>query len=128
MQRLLPAGIEAIGNRPFLVCGVLDNYEGDYSRLTICLLIRGSDDDAVDIDGPPTKSNDFLARSSAFGIDVKGGIVSYLGDHEAAAFRLAPWLVPADYRGPLTLTERASGKRHTFELKSEEIIRTPAQE
>jgi hypothetical protein len=124
IQRLLPGAVQAIGDRPFLICGVLDNHEGDYSKLTICLLIRGTDSDALDVDGPPGSPNDFIWVSSAFGVDAKGAMISYIDVPDSAAFCLAPRLPPADYRGPLTLTERATGTRHTYELKSEDIIRT----
>ncbi len=124
IQRLLPDAVRAIGDRPFLVCGVLDNYEGDDSRLTICLLIRGSDRDAVDLKGPAGADKYFLWRSSAFGVNADGAMISDIGVPETAAFCLVPWLPPADYRGPLTIVERATGKRHAYELKSENIIRT----
>jgi hypothetical protein len=128
MQRLLPHGVRAIGDRPFLVCGVLDNYEGDYSRLTICLLIRGSDRDAVDLVGPAGAGDDFLWRSSRFGVNVEGTMISHIGVPETAPFCLVPWLPPAEYRGPLTIVEQSTGKRHTYELKSEDIIRTTGEE
>jgi hypothetical protein len=128
LQRLLPNAVEAVGDRPFLVCGVLDNYAGDDSRLTICVLIRGSDSDAIDIDGPPGSPKDFLSCTSAFGVDAKGTIISYIDIPDTAPFNVNRWLVPADYRGPLTLTERATGRRHTCELKSKDIIRTTAEE
>jgi hypothetical protein len=124
IRRLLPGAVSAIGDRPFLVCGVLDNYDGDYSRLTICLLIRGSDSDAISIDGPLGSPNDLLWFSSAFGVDAKGTIISYIHVPKTAPFCLAPWLPPADYRGPLTLIERATGERHTYELTAQNIIRT----
>ena len=127
LQRLLPGAVERIGERPFLVCGVLDNYEGDHSRLTICLLIRGSDSNAIDVAGPPGSPNNFLAYSSAFGVDAKGAMISYIHVPETGAFCLVPWLVPADYRGELLLVERATGKGHTFELKSEDIIHTTTE-
>jgi hypothetical protein len=128
IRRLLPDAVHEIGDRPFLVGGVLDNYEGDYSRLTICLLIRRSNSDAIDINGPPGSPNNFLSCSSAFGVDEKGAIISDIHVPETAAFSLVPWLLPADYRGPLTLIERVTGKRHTYELKSENIIRTASEE
>jgi hypothetical protein len=128
IQRLLPGAVEAIGDRPFLVCGVLANHEGDNSRLTICVLIRGSDSDAIGTDGSPGSPSNFLSCSSAFGVDAKGAIISYIHVPETAPSCLAPWLSPADYRGPLTLTERATGRRHTFELKSKDIIRTIAEQ
>ncbi|MBI3839941.1 MAG: hypothetical protein HY288_18620, partial [Planctomycetia bacterium] len=77
IQRLLPGAVSAIGDRPFLVCGVLDNYAGDYSRLTVCLLVRGSDSDAVKVDGPVERPSNFLSYSSAFGVDAKGSMISY---------------------------------------------------
>ena len=124
IERLLPDAVRAIGDRPFLVCGVLDNYEGDYSRLTICLLIRGIEDYAFYVERPADADKYFLWKSSAFGVDGNGAMISYIDVPETAAFCLVPWLPPADYRGPLTIVERATGKRHTYDLKSEAIIRT----
>lgn len=124
LQRLLPSAVRAIGDRPFLVCGVLDNYEGDYSRLTICLLNRGSDSDTVDLEGPAGAGEDFLWRSSPFGVNVEGAMICHIDVPDTAPFCLVPWLPPADYRGPLTIIEQATGKRDTYELKSENIIRT----
>jgi hypothetical protein len=128
LQRLLPGAVEAIGDRPFLVCGVLDNYKGDHGRLTICLLIRGSNSNAIDVSGPSGSPNNLLAYSSAFGIDAKGAMVSYIHVPETAAFCLVPLILPADFRGPLTLTERATGTRHTLDLRSEDIIHTTGDE
>ncbi len=45
---------------------------------------------------------------------------------EEPAFSLAFWLPPADYRGPLTLVERATGNRHIYDLRSEHITSTAA--
>ncbi|MBI3837062.1 MAG: hypothetical protein HY288_03905 [Planctomycetia bacterium] len=103
LQRLLPGAVERIGDRPFLVCGMLGNYKGDYSRLTICLLIRGADSDAIDIDGPLGSPNDLLWCGSAFSVDAKGAIISYIHVPETALFCLARWLPLADYRGPLVV-------------------------
>lgn len=124
IQRLLPDGIHAIGDQPFIVCGVLDNYEGDYSRLTICLLMRGADDYASYMEGPPDAGNHFLWKSSVFGVSPDGAINSYIEISKTTRFCLVPWLPPADYRGPLTIIERATNKRHAYELKSDLIIRT----
>lgn len=88
------------------------------------MLIRGTDSDAIDVDGPPGVPNNFLSYESAFGVDANGAMISYIDVPDAAAFCLAPWMPPADYRGPLTLTERATGTRHTYELNSEDVIRT----
>ncbi len=128
IRRLLPSAVAAIGDQPFLVAGVLDNYEGDYERLTICMLTRGNDSHAIDIDGPPGSPNDLLWRASAFGIDANGAMISYIHVPETALFCLVPWLPPADFRGPLTLTERPTGRRHTFDLRPEDIIRTVGEE
>jgi hypothetical protein len=124
MQRLLPDAVQAIGDRPFLVGGVLDNYEGDYSRLTICLLIRGADRGAVRVERPPRKEKDFFWSPSAFGVNAAGAMISETPVPEAAPFCLVLSLPPADYRGPLSLIERATGKRHIYEVKSENITRT----
>ncbi|MGD9721837.1 MAG: hypothetical protein AB7O59_11045 [Pirellulales bacterium] len=126
LQRLLPGGVRAIGDAPFLVCGVLDNYEGDYDRLTVALLLRGSDGHTFVMEGPDRADNDLLWTCSAFGLDDRGAMISYISVPETAAFRLVPWLPPADYRGLLTILERETGARHTFELRDEDIIRTTA--
>jgi hypothetical protein len=124
IQCLLADGVRAIGEAPFLVCGVLDNYAGDYSRMTICLLVRGADDYAVYVEGPPDADNHFLWKDSAFGVSNEGVIVSYIEVSAATPFCLVPWLPPADYRGPLTIIEHATGKRYSYHLTSESIIRT----
>jgi hypothetical protein len=124
MQRLLPAAVRAIGERTFCVCGVLDNYEGDERRLTICLLILGNEDDAFDVQGPPGADVNFLCKGSGFGVSADGTIISHIEIPHNAAFCLVPWLPPANYRGPLTIIERVTGKRHHYELKSEDIMRT----
>ncbi|MEX2112965.1 MAG: hypothetical protein WD845_07250 [Pirellulales bacterium] len=124
VQRLLPAAVRAIGDRPFLVAGVLDNYAGDYGRLTICLLIRGSDSFAMKLRGSSDAADDFLWTSIPFGVSFDGAIISCIDVPKTAPYCLVPWLPPADYQGPLTIIERESGKRHTYELKSEDIVRT----
>jgi hypothetical protein len=124
IRRLLPDAVRAIDDGPFVVAGILDNYEGDYSRLTICLLVRGPDSDAVDLQGPPETDTHFLWTSSPYGVSAEGEIVSNIDVPENTPFCLVPWLPPADYRGPLTIIEQATGRRHTYELKTEDIIRT----
>jgi hypothetical protein len=124
IQRLLPDGVRTIGDRPFLVCGVLDNYEGDYSRLTICLLIRGSNTDAVDVQGPSEAPKDFMWTSSAFGVNAEGAIISHIEVPENSPFCLVPWLPPADYRGSLAIVEQATNTSYAYELKSESITQT----
>jgi hypothetical protein len=117
----LPSAIRGIGDDPFSVLGVLDNYNGDYSRLTLFLLIRGADDDAVDIEGPEGMDNDFLSTGSAFGVSDEGTIVSHTEFPESAPFCVGLWLPPADFRGRLNIVEQATGKRITYEVKSEHI-------
>lgn len=124
IERLLPAAVRAISERPFYVCGVLDNYEGDYSRLTICLLVRGTDENVVTLEGPDATDDDFFRVSGCFGVNAKGEIISHIDVPESAPFCLMPWMPPADYRGPIWIVERESGRRHRFEIRSEDIIRT----
>jgi len=124
LQQQLPGAVKAIGHRPFLIAGVLDNCVGDYRRLALFILIRGADDDAVDVEGPAGTNNDFLWTSSAFGVNAEGTIISHIEVPESAPFCVGVWLPPADYRGPLSVVERASGKRHSYEVKSADIIRT----
>ena len=63
LRRQLPDAVRAIGDRPYLVFSVLDNYMGDYSRLTVCLLVRGTDRDAVDLEGPAGTGKEFLVEN-----------------------------------------------------------------
>jgi hypothetical protein len=53
--------------------------------------------------------------------------VSRTNISDTTPFNLSPWLIPADYRGPLVLIERATGKQHLYEVKSENIIRTASE-
>ncbi len=36
-------------------------------------------------------------------------------------FCFSPWLPPADYRGPLFVVEHDTGRRHIYEVKTENI-------
>lgn len=123
LQRHLPLAVRAIGDRPFHVVGVLDSYQGDRSRLAVDILVRGSDGDAIDLARPKRKSKDFWWASSAYGVSAKGEIVSYISVPEGTPFCVKPWLPPADYRGPITIVERESRKRHVYEICSENIMR-----
>jgi hypothetical protein len=127
LQQQLRLDIREIGNRPFLVLGVLDNHCEDYSRLALYLLIRSADDDKVGVRGPEGAGNDFLWTCGAFGVNADGALMNY-DSRDSAAFRIAVWLPPADYRGPLTLIERETDQRHTFELTSRNITRTVPEE
>lgn len=123
MRQLLPKAVAAIADQPFSVAGVLDNYGGNHDRQTVCLLIRGSDGDAILPDG----LNGLLAYGSEFGVDANGALLSRIHVPEVACFCLVSLIVPADYRGPLPLTERATGRRYTLDLRSEDIIRTTSE-
>ena len=123
LEKHLPEAVRAIGNQLFLVFGVLDNYEGNYSRSTICAVVRGSDKYAVQVEAPPGAGNDFLWSTMSYCVNEEGKIIS---DEmkESVPYCAALWLIPAEYRGPLAIVEEASGNRHIYELKSENIFRT----
>ena len=90
--------------------------------LAICLLIRGADDDAVKIKGPEGVENDFLWKASSINVNTEGAMISNeIHVSKTAAYCVALWLPPAEYRGPLTILECESGQRHAYELKSENI-------
>ncbi|MBI2823623.1 MAG: hypothetical protein HYX69_02905 [Planctomycetia bacterium] len=122
LRQRLPDAVRAMRDRPFLVLGVLDNYDGDQSRLTICLLVRGADPDAVGVNGPAECSDDFLWSASAYGVSAEGRIVCEGRIPETTPFCLHLWLPPADYRGALTIVERDSGTPHSYGLKPENIV------
>jgi len=124
MQQLLPAAVRAIGDRRYWVCGVLDNYCGDNSRLTVLLLTRFSDECSFKIKGPSETDPRFVWTCGAFGVDANGLIVSHVDVPEGVPYCLVPWMPPAEYRGSLVILERETGKQHAFEVKEEEIIRT----
>jgi hypothetical protein len=121
LRRKIPAAIQQIGNKPFQVIGISDEYQGDRSRMTIYLLLKGTDRDVISVEGPEGPSH--IWRSSAFGLDAKGKIMSNIGVPETAAFCIVPWLPPSDYRGPVTMVETETGAQHVYEIKSEDIAR-----
>jgi hypothetical protein len=124
MQRLLPAAVRAIAECQYWICGVLDNYCGDYSRLTVLLLTRAEYRYAISVESPFESDNEFLWTSSTIGVSAEGTVVSYIGVPDGVPYCLIPWMPPAEYRGPLWIVERETGHRHRFEVKDEEIIRT----
>jgi hypothetical protein len=124
LRQQLPGAVRAIGDRPFLIVGVLDNFAGNYSRLTICLLMRGADRSAVDMEGPAGSDDEFLSTADTYYVNAEGTLVCDSPEEPAFCVRL--WLPPADYRGPLTLIEAATGRRHIYELKSEAITQLSA--
>ncbi len=92
MQQVLRDVVPRIGDRALFDRRRLDNYEGDYEKLTICLLIPGTDQNAIQPEGPAGSDNHFLAQSSAFEVDASGNMLSYIGVPETAAFCCVPWL------------------------------------
>jgi len=127
LQRTLPDAMRAIDDRPYLILGVLDNYSGDYSRLTICVLVRGSDSHAIDVEAPAGTGKGLVWSTSSYGVNAEGAVISESDIPKTAPFCVARRLPPADYRGLLTIVERDSGKSHSYELKSENITRTVPQ-
>jgi len=124
LRERLPDAVREIGDRPFFVMGILDNFRGDYCRLAICLLIRGADSDAAEFERPSGAGLEFFSVASAYYLDAAGTLVPDSPAEPAYCVRL--WLPPADYRGALTLIEAATGARHTFEVRSEGITHLPA--
>jgi hypothetical protein len=122
LQSRLPDAVREIGDRLFQVACLLNCNRRDYSRLTIFTRIRGPDDDAIDVDGPAGVENDFLWSGSGYGVNAEGTIISTSDIPESPPFCIHPWHPPAGYRGPLTITDRATGDRHTYEVKSENIV------
>jgi hypothetical protein len=122
LESRLPDAVQAIGEEPFQVVCVLDCNRRDYSRLTIFILVRGPDDDIIDVDGPPGSDDSFLINGSAYGVDAQGRIISAIAVPESAPFCVCWRCPPADYRGPLTITNRETGVQYTYEVKSENII------
>jgi hypothetical protein len=124
LRRRLPDAVRAIGDRLVMVVGVLDNNRGDYERLTVFLLVRGADQSAIDVGGPPGVDDDVLMTGGGFSVDAEGTIVNDEERPDAVEFSVLLWYPPADYRGQFTIVEFETGKRHTYDLASEHITRT----
>ncbi len=60
LQQRLPDAVRAIGDRLFSVIGLLDNVLWNEPLLTLCILLRGYEDDVVDVTGPLEAGNDFI--------------------------------------------------------------------
>jgi len=86
---------------------------------TICLLMRGAARSAVAMEGPAGSGDEFLSTAGAYYVNAEGTLV--LDSPEEPAFCVRLWLPTAEYRGPLTLIEAATGRRHIYELTSEAI-------
>ncbi len=128
LRRMLPEAVRAIEDRRFLIFGVLDSWDGHFDVLTVLLLIRAADDHVVTMEGPAEAGERFLSTCGTLGVDAEGAIVCSGPVPDEVPFCFSPWLPPADYRGPLTVLESDTGKRHVYEIKSENIIRTLPQE
>jgi len=120
LQRQLPDAVRAIGVRPYLLFGVLDNYRGDFTRLTVCLLVRGANAEEVGLEGPDGVGNEL--SWSPYGVSAEGALIREDDYPKKSPFSLVLWMPPADYRGPLTIVDRTTGDRQTYELKSENIL------
>jgi hypothetical protein len=121
LQRRLPDAVQAIGQQPYAVVGLLDDGWSAESRMLIWILVRGNDDYAINVEGPNEADRDFLATTSGYGVDAQGVIISAVEIPKTAPFCVMVRYPPKEYRGPLTIIERASGKRHVYEVKSENI-------
>lgn len=119
LRRKIPEAIRQIGDKPFQVVGIIDEYHGDRSRGTIYLLLNGTDYNAISVEGP--EGPDHIWKGSAYGLSATGEIISESRIPETAAFCVVPWLPPSDYRGPVTLIEHAMGVQYVLEIKSESI-------
>jgi hypothetical protein len=128
LQQRLPTAVREIGDNPFFVFGLLDNAPRRERPLTVCILVRGADDYALEVDGPPDADDDFMSGRSGYGVDAQGAIVSEFEHAPSTPFCAIVRYCPADFRGPLTITERATGRRHTYEVKSENITHVSASE
>lgn len=124
LRERLPDAVREIGDRPFFIFGVLDNFRGDFSLLTICLLIRGDNSSAVMFEEPAGSDDEFLSTGGTYNVDALGRLLPDSSEDSAFCVRL--WLPPADYRGPLTLVEKSNGKRSIYEVKSAAITHLPA--
>lgn len=103
---------------------MLDNYEGNYDRLTVGVLAPAVDRYAYGMEGPSEAEHGFLWSTSAYGVDGDGEIISDITIPDSAAYCLLSWLPPADYRGSLAFVHHDTGARHAIEIKSEDIVRT----
>ncbi|MGQ0636859.1 MAG: hypothetical protein ACT4QC_19805 [Planctomycetaceae bacterium] len=127
LEQRLPGAIRAIGKRRFVVIGVLDNVLDKYPvlgrRLSVFVLVRGAKYYWLHAEGPPGVKDNFLACDSDYGVNAEGAVISYITVPKSAPFHVNVWLPPADFRGPLTISDRKTGERVIFEVKSKDIVR-----
>ncbi|HEY4312185.1 MAG TPA: hypothetical protein VGN12_22245 [Pirellulales bacterium] len=119
LRQRLPHALDMIRNQPFVVVGVLQSKTEDDVRLF--LMLRGADDDCLEVHDPTDAFAGVLPSSGRFGIDENGTIISYISIPDSATFCIKIWHPPVDYRGPLTITNRKTGESYVYQLKSEDI-------
>ncbi len=128
IKRALPDAIQAIGNSPFCVACVIDNYLGDYRRLTMCVMAHGEHRYLFDVDNPPGTGSDFMQAVGHYDVNRDGKIIPEVPFQETPPFCFVLRLPPAEYRGPLTIRNSHTGASSVFELNSASIMRTRLSE
>ncbi|MBI2823624.1 MAG: hypothetical protein HYX69_02910 [Planctomycetia bacterium] len=116
LQRQLPDAVRTMGDRPFLVVGVLDNDRGDPSRLTIFVLVRGPDYHAVDVELPPGMDNDFLWTSSGYAVNAQGIL---LNDEQRGSASFSVGALHAACRLSRAALDRRTGVWQSLHLRAE---------
>jgi len=125
LENRLPAAIDRWGAPPFRLLGMRDRAVYDPSCLSLFLLFRGAESYQYELDGPPNYPDDFLASSTRYGVNAEGKLISQIDVPQTAPFHVRQWLLPSDYRGPLTLVNTETGEQHRIEIREEDIVRTP---
>jgi len=122
VERLVQTTIQEFRHQRVHACGFLDHYPAENDPIALCLVTLPDTLAVVDLSpGHPREP----AEGDIYGLNRDGDIISRIEVSPDACYRLTIWLLPADYRGPLTIVECESGKRHEIELRSEDIIRAP---
>lgn len=106
------------------VVGVLDNDRGDYSRLAVFLLVPSNDRRSFELEGPDGAAADLLEVGDAYGVEAAGKVISRNEIPDSAKYAVMLYYLPAEYRGPLTISNRESGSSEVFELTTDAITRT----
>ncbi len=118
LRSRLPDAVREIGDRLCLVMGVLDNNAGDYDRLALLLLARGARRYSLRIKGTPRSRKGLISTGTSFNVDPDGRFIKDDRNSDPA-FKVTVWHPRADFRGPLTITDRETGESSVFELTSE---------
>lgn len=126
LEEGLPSAIDRLGSNPFRLLGVRNRAVYEPSNLSIFLLFRGSESYNYELEGPPGCRDDFPASSTTYGIDATGKVSSQIDVPQTAAFHVRQWLLPADFRGPLTIQNTETGEQHTINVREQDIVRTQA--